>query len=296
MLVILGYFTVFLTVFGGFVLAGGHLRALFQPTELFIIGGACIGAFLVGNNGKAIKATLKVLPVLLRGSRYTKVIYMDLMAMMYLLLTKIRQQGLVALERDIEDPKNSPIFSEYPRVLGDSVIMNFLIDYLRLMVSGSMNAFEMEALMDEELDTCEQEHNIPAQSLHAVGDGLPAFGIVVAIMGVISALASADRPAVELGEQIAKAMVGTFLGILLAYGLVLPLSALWRQKSAEHLKMLQCIKVTLLSSINGYAPQIAVEFGRKTLYSPDRPSFTELEEHVRQVKSSIDSSSTEKST
>jgi len=290
-LVIIGYVVVLATVFGGFVLSGGNLMSLFQPTELLIIGGAGVGAFIVGNNGKAIRATLKALPSLFKGSHFSKSLYLDLLGMLYLLLAKSRQSGLVALENDIEDPQNSPIFSAYPRLLADTDIMNFIVDYLRLMVSGNMNAFEIEALMDEEIETCEHEHEVPAHSLNAVGDGLPAFGIVAAVMGVVNALAAADRPAAELGALIAHAMVGTFLGILLAYGMVLPLATLLRQRSAEHLKMMECIKTTLLSSINGYAPQIAVEFGRKTLFSTERPSFAELEDHVREVRSSSSSSS-----
>nr|WP_238484710.1 flagellar motor stator protein MotA [Rahnella bonaserana] len=281
-----------MTVFGGFVITGGQLGALYQPAELLIIGGAGVGAFIVGNNGKSIKATLKAFPHLLQSSRYTKALYMDLMAMMFLLLTKARQNGMMNLESDIEDPQNSPIFSAYPRLLADASLMNFVVDYLRLMISGSMNSFEIEALMDEEIETCEHEHEVPANSLNVIGDAFPAFGIVAAVMGVVNALAAADRPAAELGELIAHAMVGTFLGILLAYGFVLPLASVLRQKSAEQIKMLQCIKVTLLSSMNGYAPQIAVEFGRKTLFSSERPTFIELEEHVREAKSSASSEST----
>lgn len=292
MLVIIGYVVVILTVFGGFVITGGQLGALYQPAELLIIGGAGVGAFIVGNNGKSIKATLKAFPHLLQGSRYTKALYMDLMAMMFLLLTKARQNGMMNLESDIEDPQNSPIFSAYPRLLADASLMNFVVDYLRLMISGSMNSYEIEALMDEEIETCEHEHEVPANSLNVIGDAFPAFGIVAAVMGVVNALAAADRPAAELGELIAHAMVGTFLGILLAYGFVLPLASVLRQKSAEQIKMLQCIKVTLLSSMNGYAPQIAVEFGRKTLFSSERPTFVELEEHVREAKSSASSEST----
>ncbi|CAM3982111.1 flagellar motor stator protein MotA [Rahnella bruchi] len=293
MLVIIGYLVVILTVFGGFVITGGQLGALYQPAELLIIGGAGVGAFVVGNNGKAIKATAKAIPHLLKGSRYTKVLYMDLMAMMFLLLSKSRQNGMMTLENDIEDPHNSPIFSAYPRLLADAMLMNFVIDYLRLMISGSMNAFEIEALMDEEIETCEHEHEVPAQSLNVIGDAFPAFGIVAAVMGVVNALAAADRPAAELGELIAHAMVGTFLGILLAYGFVLPLASLLRQKSSEQIKMLQCIRVTLLSSMNGYAPQIAVEFGRKTLFSTERPTFVELEEHVREAKTQSKGNATE---
>lgn len=293
MLVIIGYIVVLATVFGGFVLSGGQLAVLYQPTELLIIGGAGIGAFIVGNNGNAIKGTLSSFPKLLKSSRYTKELYMDLLAMIFLLLAKSRQGGLVALENDIEDPENSAIFAAYPRLLSDPILMNFLIDYLRLMISGSMNTFEMESLMDEEIETSEHEDEVSAGSLNVMGDALPAFGIVAAVMGVVNALAAADRPAAEMGELIAHAMVGTFLGILLAYGFVLPLASLLRQKSAEHTKMLCCIKVTLLSSLHGYAPQIAVEFGRKTLFSRERPSFMELEDHVRQVKSLVASTTAE---
>lgn len=292
MLVLIGYLVVFTTVFGGFLIAGGQLGALYQPTELLIIGGAGLGAFIVGNNGKSIKATGRALPHLFHGSRYTKALYMDLMAMMFLLLSKARKGGMMQLESDIEDPKNSPIFSTYPRLLGDDSLMNFVIDYLRLMISGSMNTFEIEALMDEEIETCEHEHEVPASSLNTLGDAFPAFGIVAAVMGVVNALASANRPAAEMGELIAHALVGTFLGILLAYGFFLPLASLLRQKSAEQIKMFQCIKITLLSSMNGYAPQIAVEFGRKTLFSTERPTFVELEDHVREAKSSANSEST----
>ncbi|MDR7342804.1 MAG: flagellar motor stator protein MotA [Pantoea sp.] len=285
MLVILGYLLVVGSVLGGYMMVGGHLGALYQPSELVIIGGAGIGAFIVGNSGKAIKATLKALPLLFRGSKYNKAVYMDLMALLYRLMAKSRQQGMMSLERDIENPKESEIFANYPRILSDNKLVDFITDYMRLMISGNMNAFEIEALMDEEIETYEHECDVPAQSIGAMGDSLPAFGIVAAVMGVVHTLASADRPAAELGELIAHAMVGTFLGILLAYGFISPLSSVLRQKCSETTKMMQCIKVTLLSSLNGYAPQIAVEFGRKTLYSTERPSFAELEEHVRNAKS-----------
>nr|WP_240348902.1 flagellar motor stator protein MotA [Pectobacterium aquaticum] len=266
-------------------MVGGALGALYQPSELLIIGGAAVGAFIVGNNGKAIKATLRALPLLVKGSKYNKALYMDLMALLFRVMAKSRQQGMLSLEFDIDNPRESEIFSSYPNILADNNVVEFITDYLRLMVSGNMNAFEIETLMDEEIETIEHESEIPASSLTMMGDGLPAFGIVAAVMGVVHSLAYVDRPAAELGMMIAHAMVGTFLGILLAYGFVSPLAALLRQKNAEKIKVLQCIKVTLLSSLNGYAPQIAVEFGRKTLYSTERPSFTELEEHIRRVKS-----------
>ncbi|CDL85266.1 flagellar motor stator protein MotA [Xenorhabdus szentirmaii] len=287
MLVLLGYIVVLGAVIGGYLLVGGHLGALYQPAEFLIIIGAGIGAFIVGNNGKAIKATIQVLPKVLRRSKYNKDMYMDLMALQFRLLTKSRQHGLLALERDIENPHQSDIFTQYPRLLKDQYVIDFITDYMRLIVSGNMNPHEIEALMDEEIETYEQESEVPATSLSMVGDSLPAFGIVAAVMGVVHALGSADRPAGELGALIAHAMVGTFLGILLAYGFVSPLTTLLRQRSSEQIKMMQCIKVTLLSSLHGYAPQIAVEFGRKTLFLTDRPSFIELEEHVRRVKAPV---------
>lgn len=285
MLVLIGYLVVICTVFGGYFISGGQVAALFQPVELLIIGGAGLGAFIVGNNVKALKATGKALVLIFLGRRYNKAIYMDLMALIFLLLSKSRVHGLMSLEKDIEDPANSEIFSAYPRLMKDGVLQNFVLDYFRLMIGGSMNSHEIEALMDEEIETCEEELEVPAHSLNAVGDAFPAFGIVAAVMGVVNALGSADRPAAELGMLIAHAMVGTFLGILIAYGFILPLASLLRQKSSDQVKILQCIKVTLLSSLNGYAPQIAVEFGRKTIYTSERPSFAELEEHVREVKS-----------
>lgn len=282
--VFLGYLCVVGAVIGGYTLVGGHLAALYQPAEFLIILGAGIGGFLVANNGRAIKATVKILPKLIANSNYNKALYMDLMALQFRVMTKVRIFGAISLEKEIDDPKNSEIFSHYPRLLNDQNLMTFLLDYLRLIVTGNMNVHEIEALMDEEIDTFERESDIPATSLAMLGDSLPAFGIVAAVMGVVHALGSADQSAVELGILIGNAMVGTFVGILLAYGFVSPLSNLVRQKSHLQIKMMECIKVTLLSYLSGYAPQIAVEFGRKTLFSDDRPSFSELEEHVRKVK------------
>lgn len=233
MLILLGYLVVLGTVFGGYLMTGGSLGALYQPAELVIIAGAGIGSFIVGNNGKAIKGTLKALPLLFRRSKYTKAMYMDLLALLYRLMTKSRQMGMFSLERDIENPRESEIFASYPRILADSVMLDFIVDYLRLIISGHMNTFEIEALMDEEIETHESEAEVPANSLALVGDSLPAFGIVAAVMGVVHALGSADRPAAELGMLIAHAMVGTFLGILLAYGFISPLATVLRQKSAE---------------------------------------------------------------
>jgi chemotaxis protein MotA len=283
--VILGYIIVCGSVFGGFALNGGHLGALFQPLELLMIGGAAAGAFFVGNNMKAVKATVKAFPGLFSGSRYNRELYMEMMALLFDVLSKVRKEGLMSIEGDIEMPAESPVFSKYPGVLQDHHIVEFMTDYLRLMVSGNMDAFQIENLMDNEIDTHHHEASVPVHCIAKMGDGLPAFGIVAAVMGVVHTMESVGIPPSELGMLIAHALVGTFLGILLAYGFVSPLSSLLEQKNEEAAKMFQCVKVTLLASLNGYAPALAVEFGRKVLYSTERPTFAELEDHIKKSKS-----------
>ncbi|MFZ2388720.1 MAG: flagellar motor stator protein MotA, partial [Polaromonas sp.] len=238
MLVIVGYLVVLASVFGGYGLMGGHFGVLFQPLELLIIGGAALGAFVAGNDGKTIRATVKVLPKLLRSSKKRdKALYMELLALLYVLLAKGRKDGMLALEADIDDPQGSPLFSPYSQILGDVRVMEFLTDYLRLIISGNTDPFEIEQLMEHELETYKHEAEVPAHSLARVGDALPALGIVAAVLGVVHALASADLPPAVMGELIAHAMVGTFLGILLAYGFVSPLASLIEHKVAESLKV-----------------------------------------------------------
>ncbi len=285
MLIVLGFLIVFFSVFGGYALIGGHLGALYQPVEVLIIGGAALGAFLAANNFKSMKATITTLPQLLRSSRYNKQSYLDLMSLLYVLLLKARREGMMALESHVEDPHSSPIFNNYPKLLQDKGMITFLTDYLRLMVSGNMSALEIETLMDEEIETFRHEAEVPATALRTVADALPAFGIVAAVLGVVHALAAVDQPPAVLGDLISKAMVGTFLGILLAYGFVGPLASRTDRLNAEAVKIFECIKITLLANLNGYPPPLAVEFGRKVLYSTERPTFSELDEHVRSAKS-----------
>lgn len=284
MFVIIGYIVVCASVFGGFALAGGHLAALLQPIELLMIGGAAGGAFFVGNSSKAVKATLKAFPTVFKGSKYTKESYMELMALMYELLGKVRKEGLMSIEGDVERPEESPIFAKYPKIASDHHVVEFMTDYLRIMVSGNLNAMEIENLMDVEIETHHHEALLPAHTISKLGDGMPAFGIVAAVMGVVHTMESVGIPPAELGMLIAHALVGTFLGILLAYGFVGPLGSLLEQKAEESTKMFQTIKVTLLANLNGYAPAMAVEFGRKVLISTERPGFVELEEHVKQKR------------
>ena len=284
MFVLIGYLLVVGSVLGGYALAGGHMGALFQPLELLIIAGGAIGAFVVSNSGKALRAVLRALPSLLKGSRYSKSRYMALMALLYDVLSKARKEGLMSIESDVENPAESPLFQNHPVVSGDHHLMEFVTDHLRMMASGNLNALEIENLMDNEIETHHHEAMAPSHAIQRMADGLPAFGIVAAVMGVVHTMGSVGKPPSELGQMIAHALVGTFLGILLAYGFVSPLATLLEQKADEGTKELQCVKVTLLASMQGYAPSIAVEFGRKVLYSTERPSFVELEAHVKQKR------------
>ncbi|HCI13402.1 MAG: flagellar motor stator protein MotA [Gallionellales bacterium GWA2_60_142] len=284
MLVIIGYLVVAGSVFGGFALAGGHMGALFQPVELLMIGGAAVGAFLVGNTMESIKATISALPKVFQGAKYNKGVYMELLALLYELLNKVRKEGLMSIENDVENPHESQIFSKYPGIASDHHVVEFMTDYLRVMVSGNLNAMEIENLMDVEIETHHHEALAPSHIVAKLGDAMPAFGIVAAVMGVVHTMESVGLPPAELGILIAHALVGTFLGILLAYGFVGPLGTTLEQKADESTRIFNVIKVTLLANLNGYAPAMAVEFGRKVLVSRDRPGFLELEEHVKQKR------------
>lgn len=284
MLIPLGYFVVTFSVFGGFVMAGGNLGPIWQPTEFLMIGGAGIGAFIAANNGKAIKATFRLMPRLKRTNRYDKATFMGVLALMYKLLNKIRREGMLGVEADIDNPHESELFSAHPEVLEDPLALSFITDYMRLMVSGGMDPMEIDELMLHEIEVFEQEAHIPIDAVSKVGDAMPAFGIVAAVMGVVKALSTADAGPDQMGEMIAHALVGTFLGILAGYGFINPLASRMDRQVKEAEKMLQTIRVTLLASLHGYAPQLAVEFGRKALNLDDRPTFAELEEHVRQAK------------
>jgi len=284
MLVIVGYILIVGCVLGGYMASGGHLIALVQPFELVIICGAAFGTFVVTNTGKVTKATFKVLPSVLSGSKVSKERFLGLMGLMYEILSKIRKEGLMSIEKDVETPESSSLFSKYPAVLADHHLVEFITDYLRMMVSGNLNPMEIESLMDQELETHHHEGEVPAHAVQQVADGLPAFGIVAAVMGVVHVMGSVGEPPAILGEKIGGALVGTFMDILMAYGFVGPLANLLQQKLAESSKQFECVKVILLASMNGYAPQVAVEFGRKVLYSTERPSFSELEQHVKQSK------------
>ncbi|HSU24072.1 flagellar motor stator protein MotA [Comamonadaceae bacterium OTU4NAUVB1] len=283
MFVIIGYLVAIGCIFGGYIIHGGNIGVVLHalPIELMVIGGGAIGAFVVNNQPKVLKSTLKLLPSAFKGSKYTKARYLDLMALLYDILQKARKDGLMSIEKDVETPQDSPIFQKYPKLAGDHHVVEFTTDYLRMMVSGNLNAHEIEALMDSEIDTHHSEAHAPVAAIARLAGGLPAFGIVAAVLGVVNTMGSVGQPPAVLGGMIGSALVGTFLGILLAYGIVEPLGGLLEQKVEDGSKELQCIKTTLLASMQGYNPTTAIEFGRKVLFSTERPSFSELETYVK---------------
>ena len=286
MIVLIGYAVSMGCIFGVYIFHGGNISVILHalPFELITIFGGALGAFAVNNQPKVLKATIALLPQALKGSKYTKTRYLELLSLMYDILQKARKEGLMAIESDVESPESSEIFKKYPTVGSDHHVVEFMTDYLRMMVSGNLNAHEIESLMDSEIDTHHAEAHAPIAAIARLAGALPAFGIVAAVLGVVNTMGSVGQPPSVLGGMIASALVGTFLGILLAYGVVEPLGGLLEQKIDDSAKELQCMKTTLLASMQGYNPATAIEFGRKVLFSGDRPSFAELEGHVRGKK------------
>ena len=286
MFVLVGWALAMACIFGVYIFHGGNIQVVLKalPFEMITIFGAAAGAFLANNQMKVVKATFRGLGQCFKGSKFSKARYMELLALMFDILQKARKEGLMSIEKDVEDPHASPIFSKYAVVGNDHHVMEFVTDYLRMMVSGNLNSHEIEALMDSEIETHHHEAHAAVGAIQRLAGGLPAFGIVAAVLGVVNTMGSVGQPPAVLGGMIGSALVGTFLGILLAYGIFEPLAGLLEQKVDEGSKELQCIKTTLLASMQGYAPQIAIEFGRKVLYSTERPTFAELEGHVKGKK------------
>ena len=284
MLSIIGYVIVFGAVIGGFVMEGGAIGILNQPVEFLIIGGAGIGALVVGTPIKVLTAILKNLKAAIGGNGYTKADYMELFAMLYEVFSVMRKSGEMALEKDVDDPANSEIFKKYPRFIGNHAAKSMFLDSLRLVISGSANADELSHLMDEEIATHEEEGRLPAGVLAKTADAFPGLGIVAAVLGVIIAMGAMDQGPEILGHKIAVALVGTFVGILVCYGILQPLVQKMEILLAEKAKYLECIKTGILAFLHGAAPIIAVEYARRVVFSTERPSAQELEDACRGKK------------
>lgn len=285
MLFIVGLITVFFCVLGGYVFMGGKLYVLYQPFELMIIGGAAVGAFIIGNPKPVIMATLSAMKKLFTGPKYDKAAFLELLAAQYAIFKLAKSKGMLALESHVENPEESDLFRQFPNLYNDHHALTFLCDYLRMMVLGAENPFEMEALMDEELEVRHSEEMSVATAMQTVADGTPALGIVAAVLGIIKTMGSITEPPEVLGKLIAGALVGTFLGVFLAYGMFGPMASSLRQTFEAEFKYLQCIKVGLLAHMQGNAPSVSVEFARKTLMESVRPTFYEVEEATQSVPS-----------
>ena len=286
MFVFLGYLIALGCIFGGYILHGGNIKVVLDalPSEMMVIVGGALGAFVVSNQPKVIRATLKAIPSAFKDSTHTKASYLELMALLFDILQRARKEGLISIEKDVDEPENSNLFNRYPKIAANLPLIEFLTDYLRMMVSGNLNAYEIEALMDSEIDTFAQEAHAPVAAVARVAGGLPAFGIVAAVLGVVNTMGSVGQPPPVLGAMIGSALVGTFLGILLAYGIVEPMGGLMEQRAEDEVKKLLCIKAALLASMQGYNPTTSIEFGRKVLFSTERPTFQEMETHVRAAR------------
>src|SRR5689334_17178930 len=267
MFLIVGSVVVVACVLGGYLLNGGHLVVLFQPFEVLIIAGAAVGAFITSNRKPVLSGTLSAIIGLLKAERYDKNAYLELLSLLYSIFKLAKTKGALALEAHVENPHESTLFQRFPIFFADHHAVVFLCDYLRLLTLGSDNHHEMETLMDEELETHHLETSAVASAIQTIADGLPALGIVAAVLGVIHTMGSITEPPAVLGHLIGGALVGTFMGVLLAYGFVGPIAAAVKARNEAEARYFICIKAAILAYMQGYAPSVAIEFARKALAS-----------------------------
>lgn len=281
MFVIIGIFVVLGAIVGGYLLEHGNLMVLVQPAELVIIGGAALGTLLIANPLPVIIRILKGLMACLKPNPYTKALYLDSLKMLYDLFTRARRQGLTALEADLETPSQSPVFSNYPKFLANQHALEFVCDTLRTHVSGASSPFEIDQLMELDLEIHHQESQAPISALSTVADSLPGLGIVAAVLGVVITMGALGGPPEAIGHKVAAALVGTFLGILLCYGFIGPMAAYMAKQNEEHASYLRFLRVGIYSFIRGDSPIIAIEYARRSVQSSVRPKFLEAEAHCR---------------
>lgn len=280
MFAIVGMLVVLGSVVGGYMASGGHLAVLWQPFELLIIGGAALGAFVIGNPKPVLAGAAKSFGTLLKGSRHNKGSYLELFSLLYAIFKLAKSKGDLALESHVEKPDESSIFQKFPSFSADHHTLTFLCDYLRLLTLGTNNAHELETIMDEEIEAHHTTLHAISGAITNIADAMPALGIVAAVLGVIHTMGSITQPPEILGHLIGGALVGTFLGVLLSYGFVGPIGRALEQTFNTETRYLQCIKAAILAHMQGYAPQVSIEFARKILPHEVRPSFQEVEDAV----------------
>lgn len=280
MFVIIGSVVVLISVIGGYAGNGGHLGVLIQPFEWLIILGAAIGSYIIGNPKFVLLGTGKAVMVMFRGSRHNKSTYIETFSLLYSLFKLAKTKGDLALESHLERPEESSLFQKFPRFLADHHSVEFLCDYLRLLTLGTNNAHEVESVIDAEIEAHHSEMAMTSSGFTTMSDAMPALGIVAAVLGVIHTMGSITEPPEVLGHLIGAALCGTFMGVLLAYGFFAPFGRILEIIYKTETDYLSCIKSCLLAHMMGYAPQVSIEFGRKTLPPSVRPSFQEVEEAV----------------
>jgi chemotaxis protein MotA len=283
MFVIIGSVIVLASVLGGYLANGGHLEVLIQPFEVLIIIGAAIGGFVTANRKPVLNATIKAIPALIKPEKCDREAFLELLSLLYATFKLAKTKGPLALEQHVERPDESSLFQRFPRFNADHHARTFLCDYLRLITLGTDNHHEMETLMDEEIETAQAEQHAVVAAVQTTADGLPALGIVAAVLGVIHTMGSITEPPAVLGHLIAGALVGTFMGVLLSYGFVAPIASAIKARDEAEERYFLCMKAGILAYMQGYAPSVAVEFARKSLATDVRPTFYEVEEAVENV-------------
>src|SRR5271155_1959653 len=283
MFAIIGIVVVFGCVAAGYLMEHGNIRVLLQPAELITIGGAAIGTILIANPVYILKQIAGGIGGVFTGSKFTKQAYLDSLKMMYDLLNKARKDGLMALENDVEEPDKSPLFSKGPAVFRNPHVRDFVCDSLRMAITG-VDAFDLDQMLDLDLEVHHHQASMPTAALSSVADSLPGLGIVAAVLGIVITMGSLGGPPEEIGKKVAAALVGTFLGILLCYGLVGPLAVRMGKIAEEQHGYLLVLRVTMIAFLKGVAPILAVEMGRRTVPGHVRPSFKMIEEVCRGAK------------
>ncbi len=281
MFAILGILIVIGSVTGGYLWHGGNMHVLFQPSEFLIIGGAAFGGFLIASPGKVVGIVFSNIKTIFVSTQTSKAAYLELLSLLNMIFSKIRKEGLISIEADIEAPVKSAIFSKYKTVMANHHIVDFICDNLKVMITTNMPPHEMDNLMDLDIEAQHKEEILPSLSIGKVADALPGLGIVAAVLGVVLTMGKIDQPPAVLGNSIGAALVGTFLGVLLCYGFVGPMATNLEHKAKDKEIYFEVIKVSLVAFIGGIAPQMAVEFGRRAITTKERPSFSELENAIR---------------
>jgi len=281
MFAIIGIVIVLASIIGGYLMEEGNLFVLLQPAELVIIFGAALGSFLIASPSKVVGLVTKNISSIVVSKSQSKSKYLELLSLLYQLFAKIRKEGLVSIESDIENPERSPIFQKSVSVLTNHHALNFICDNQKVIITANVPPHELDNLMDLEIDTHHHEALIPSHSISKIADALPGLGIVAAVLGVVLTMGKIDQPPAVLGHSIGAALVGTFLGVLMCYGFVGPMAANLEHQARESGAFLQVIKVALVAFVGGSAPQMAVEFGRRAIPDKEKPTFDELEKQVR---------------